>query len=222
MKKNKENNSKVKSHKVYKDNDGVRLSGVTTIINSVLAKPALIYWAWDLGTKGIDFRKFRDDKAEIGTLSHYFIMCYLKNEEPDTDDYTKKQIDQAENSMLSFLEWEKNHPLKPIFIEKSLVSEKYKFGGTFDIFAEIIGENCLIDIKTGKRIYEEYFYQLAAYNLLLEEHEHKVDSARILNIPRTEDESFQDQKVGSLEKEKEIFLHCLAIYNLRKQKGGKK
>jgi len=222
MKKNKEDNSKVRSHIAYKNNDGQRLGGVTTIINSVLAKPALIHWAWDLGTKGIDYRKFRDDKADIGSLAHYLILCYLKNEKPNTDDYTVNQIDQAENSMLSFLEWEKNHPLKPIFIEKSLVSNRYGFGGTFDIFAEIIGENCLIDVKTGKRIYDEYLYQLGAYKLLLEEDNNKVDSARILNIPRTEDESFEDKKVGSLEKEKEIFLHCLAIYNLRKQKGGKK
>lgn len=221
MKKNKENNSKVKSHIIYKLKDGIRVPGVTTVINSVLAKPALIHWAWDLGTKNIDYRKFRDDKADIGSLTHYFILCHLKNEEPNTDDYTANQIDRAENSLLSFFEWEQNYPLEPILIEIPLVSERYKFGGTPDILAKINGDNCLVDVKTGKAIYLEYLYQLAAYKLLLEEHNYKVDSARILNIPRTEDESFLDKKVGNLEKEKEIFLHCLAIYNLRKQKRGK-
>ena len=85
---------KDKIHTVYKLKNGKKVSGTTTVIG-ILAKPALIHWAWDLGTKGIDYRKFRDDKADIGTLAHYLIMCHLKGEQPDTSDYSKKQIDQA-------------------------------------------------------------------------------------------------------------------------------
>ena len=61
--------SKFDIHTVYKTQDGEKVPSVTTVLN-VLAKPALIYWAWDLGIKGIDYRKYRDDKADIGTLVH--------------------------------------------------------------------------------------------------------------------------------------------------------
>jgi len=219
----KENNSKVKSHIVYKLKDGTKVPGVTTITN-ILAKPALIPWAWNLGRMGIDFRKFRDDKADIGTLAHYLVMCHLKNEKPDTDDYSKKQIDQAENCLLSYFEWEKHYELKPVLVEQPLVSEKYKFGGTLDCLTRLYPDSsntCLIDYKTGKGIYPEYRYNAAAYKLLLEEHGHKVKQAIILNIGRDENEAFKTEFLLDLEKEKEIFLHCLAIYNLRKQKGGK-
>jgi len=212
---------KSKVHTIYKLKSGRRLPGITTI-TGILAKPALIHWAWNLGTKGIDYRKFRDDKAEIGTLVHYLIMQYLKGEEPRTDDYTKNQIDQAENSMLSFLEWEKSHPLSPILVETPLVSEKYGFGGTLDILAKMNGDNSLVEVKTGANVYPEYIYQLAAQSILLRENGYGVDNARILNIGRTEDEAFQDRRVGNLSKEKELFLHCLAIYNLKREiKGGK-
>jgi len=150
-------------------------------------------------------------------------MQYLKGEKPETDDYTKNQIDQAENSMLSFLEWEKSHPLSPILIETPLVSEKHGFGGTPDLLAKSNGDNCLVDLKTGKAIYDEYLYQLAAYEILLRENGYDVDNCRILNIGRTEDEAFQDRRAGDLSKEKELFLHCLAIYNLKREiRGGKK
>ena len=207
---------KDKIHTVYKLKNGKKVPGVTTII-SILAKPALIHWAWDLGTKGVDYRKFRDDKADIGSLAHYLIMCYLKKETPDTSDYSKKQIDQAENCIISFFEWKKMHSFEPILIESPLVSEKYKFGGTPDLLAKINGEYCLIDFKTGKAIYTEMLYQLSAYQQLLMENGYKVDNERILRIGRSENEDFEERRIGNLKKEWEIFEHCLKIYKLTKE-----
>jgi hypothetical protein len=209
---------KEKAHIVYKNKEGGKVPGTTTVLG-ILNKPALIHWAWDLGTKGIDYRKFRDEKATIGTLAHYLIQCHLSGEEPQTDDYSKNQIEQAENCTLSYYEWEKNNPIRPILLELPLVSELYQYGGTIDIYAELHGKKVLIDLKTGKGIYENMFYQLAAYRELLAENVHEVDYAMILNIPRNEDENFDARERRDLTKETEIFFNCLSIYNL--QKGGK-
>jgi len=207
---------KDKIHTVYKLKNGKKVPGVTTII-SILAKPALIHWAWDLGTKGVDYRKFRDDKADIGSLAHYLIMCYLKKETPDTSDYSKKQIDQAENCIISFFEWKKMHSFEPILIESPLVSEKYKFGGTPDLLAKINGEYCLIDFKTGKGIYvNDMFPQLAAYSHLLQENNYKITNSRILRIGREESEGFEERLIQDIEPYWEIFKNCLSIYNIRK------
>lgn len=77
------------------------------------------------------------------------------------------------------------------------------------------GEFTLVDFKTGKALYPEYLYQVAAYRQLLQEQGWPVASARILRIGRDESEGFEEVIRTSLETEWEIFLRCLEIYKLR-------
>ena len=185
---------KTKTHIRYKNQAGKIVPGATTILG-ILNKPALVPWAWKLGTEGVDYRRYVDDKAEIGTLAHYLILCHLRGQEPDLSDYSQNQIDQAENAFLSYLEWEKSHPIEPILIETPLVSEVYQYGGTLDLLAKVNGSSWLIDFKTGKGIYPEMLYQLAAYRWLLRENGYGVDHARILRIGRDETEGFEEKVV---------------------------
>lgn len=207
---------KNKTHTRYRNSKGDIVPGVTTILG-VLNKPALVHWAWDLGSKGIDYRKYRDDKADIGTLAHYLIMCDLTGEKPDTSDYSEKQIDQAENSVLSYLEWKKKKKIEPIFVEKGLVSDDLGCGGTIDLFAVIDGVATLVDFKTSKAIYPEMICQLAAYERLLMDNSHAVSQVRILRIGRDEDEGFEERTITDLYKEWLIYEHCLGIYKLQKE-----
>jgi hypothetical protein len=207
-----------KAHTIYKLADGTRVCGVTTIL-SVLAKPALIKWANNLGLQGIDSNKYTDAAARIGTLAHYMVQCYLTAEETDFSEYSKDEIDQAENALISFFEWEKGHVIKPIFNEKGLVSEKYRFGGTIDCYAEIDGKFGLIDFKTGKAIYSEMIVQLAAYKELLEENDYPVENVRIIRIGRSEDEGFDEKVVSDLSNHWKLFEHTLAVYDLKKLIG---
>jgi len=98
------NGKKVRVHTIYKNKEGKRVPGVTTALG-LLNKPALIHWAWKLGIEGIDYKTFRDDKADIGTLTHLMALSYEKDEKPDTDYYTKAQIDLAETCFLKYLAW---------------------------------------------------------------------------------------------------------------------
>lgn len=208
--------ARTKVHTIYKDKNGKRLPGTTTI-TGILGKPALIHWAWDLGIKGIDYKKFRDDKADIGSLAHYLIMCHLRNEKPDTSDYTANQISQSENALISFWEWEKSHPMEPVVIEEPMISEKYGYGGTADLVCKMNGELCLVDFKTGKGIYPEMLYQLAAYRQILKENGHEITNSRILRIGRTENEGFEERPARNLDKQWRIFLACLEVYILQKE-----
>ena len=207
---------RAKAHIQYKLKDGTRVPGVTTVLG-ILNKPALVKWANNLGLQGIDSSKYVDDKAAIGTLAHQMIADHLRKVDTDASDYSAKQIDQAENSVLSYLEWEKGHDVKPVLIEEPLVSEIYKYGGTIDCLAKIDGKPTLLDFKTGKAIYPEMFYQLAAYSELLLEDGHILDASMILRIGRDATEGFEVVKRDSLIKELEMFDHCLAIYNLQKE-----
>lgn len=218
--------SKVKAHIQYrsatqflKNGKGRRFPGVTTIVG-ILDKPALIKWANNLGLKGIDSTKFRDDKADIGTLGHAFVTDHYKKVETDTSDYTQKQIDKATNAALSYYDWEKKHKVEPILIEAPLVDEELEFGGMSDLYAKIDDKFTLVDLKTGNGIWPEHFIQVAAYKHLLEVNDYEVEDVMILNIPRAETENFISCQVKNLDLNWQIFEHCLQIYKLRKLVKG--
>lgn len=205
----------------YKDSNNTRLPGVTTITGELgWNKQILVAWANKLGLKGIESGKFVDDKASIGTLAHQMILDHLRGTKTDTSDYSANQISQAENCLLSYFAWEKGKKIESRLLETSLIHEARKFGGTPDFYGQIDGVWTLLDFKTGKGIYPEYFIQVAGgYLLLLEQNMYKVEQIHILNIPRSEDEAFQSQpiEVGKWEVCKKIFLNCLDTYQLKKQ-----
>ncbi len=213
---NKEARKNQKVHTIYKNSKGIRVPGVTTIL-SVLNKPALIHWAWNLGIEGIDYKKFVDDKAAIGTLAHDMALCHVKGQESDTSEYSKAQIDLAETCFLKYLDWESQHTMEPVVTEEALVSEKYQYGGTADNYCILDGIPTLVDYKTGKAIYPEMFFQLAAYVNLLKENNYPVERAMILRMGRNEMEGFEVKEMSDLKKEWQVFQNCAKIYTLKKQ-----
>lgn len=204
-------------HTVYKTADGCRVPSVTTVL-SILAKPALIKWAHGLGLKGIDMDGYVDELAGIGTLAHRMILDHLRGNQTDTAAYSPQQTDLAENCFLKYLEWERQHDVEPLIVETPLVSAEYRFGGTPDFVGQVDGQLCLMDFKTGKGIYEDYWYQLGGYSLLLSD-ALKPSCYRILNIGRDESERFVEEQREMIDAELEIFLHALAIYRLKQKKG---
>ncbi len=209
---------KVKAHTRYRLADKTIVPGVTTVLG-LHAKPQLIQWANKMGLKGIDTNLYVDDKAAIGTLAHAMITDKLTKQETNTEDYSANQIDTAENSVLSFWSWEKEHPIEEVFfVERPLVSETHRFGGTLDIYAKINGQREIIDLKTGSGIYDEALWQVSALKKLLEENGFSVDVCRIVNIPRSEDESFLDKVCSERQTETgwKIFANLLNVYELKK------
>ena len=207
---------KAKGHIRYRNSDNKIVPGVTTILG-VMAKPALMYWANKIGLEGISVSKYVDILADAGTLAHSMIECYLKEIDVETDEYSKDNIDMAENAFLKYLEWEKDHKYKLILSEGKLVSDKYNFGGTIDSYFDTGEKKILIDFKTGKAIYNEMETQVVAYKMLLEEQGYNVDECYILRIGRTEEEGFEYKKINNIELHKERFLCCSELYKLNKE-----
>ena len=210
--------AKVKAHTRYKLKDGSRVPGITTVLN-LRAKNALVKWSNDLGLRGISVGAYVDDLADIGTLAHAFITDHLTGQETDISDYSPNQVSLAENSVLSFWEWEEDHKIEEVFFcERPLVSEIHRFGGTLDIYAKVNGKREIIDLKSGSGIYNEAVWQVATLKVLLEENGFPVDGTRIVNIPRAETEAFLEKTVSQKENETgwSIFQHLLAVYYLEK------
>lgn len=209
-------NSRIKAHTQYYLNTGDAIPGVTTILG-ILNKPALVVWANRLGLQGIDSTKYRDKAADVGTITHLLIMAHLTHKDIDLTEYSKQDIDTAQHCMVSYYEWGKAHKVEPILVETPLSSDKYGYGGTPDCLAKINGELELLDFKTSTAIWNDYFYQLAAYRQLCIEQGYKdLNRARILRFGKDGDAGFEDRLITKFDNEFELFLHCLSIYNLLK------
>ncbi len=206
--------TKTKAHTIYKLADGTKVPGVTTVL-SVLNKPALVKWANNLGLQGIDSNKFRDKMADIGTLAHLMILNYFKDIEGDYSEYSKDDIDKAENCLISFYSWVKENKVEPIDIEIPLISKRFGYGGTIDLYCKLNGIATLVDFKTSKAIYEEMFIQVAAYWQILVESKRHITQARILRIGRDESEGFEDHNITDIDLYWQIFYHALNIYQIK-------
>lgn len=213
--------SQTRSHQVYKNAAGERLPGVSTIIG-LLEKPAIHHWIARITKEGYDWTKFRDEKAEIGSLTHAFVMAHLRGEKYDTSAYSKDQIDQAETAFLHYLEWQKGHTLETRLVEQPLVSEAYQYGGTPDWYGILDGIPTLVDYKTGG-IWKEAQIQVAGYNQLILEHQPDTTPpsewcARIiiLGIPRNPEETFRQVILTDWTAQWEAFKALRHLYDALK------
>ena len=207
-------------HTVYKNKIGERVPGTTTV-TGVMDKPALKRWANRLGLEGIEVDKYVDELATVGTLAHYLIECHCTGEKPDTDRYSKAQLDLAENSVIKWMMWQDSVGFVPEHNELELVSEMYQFGGTLDIIGRLTKRNnvrALVDIKTCKGIYGEHKTQVAGgYGILAREHRGLiglVDTVIITRVGRNADEGFEEVVISDSERliHEKRFAICRELY----------
>lgn len=210
-----------KDHGPYLDAQGVKLPSVTGI-GRLRSIEGLAPAANKLGLEGINSNTHWKELAYIGTVTHAAILADLSGRTAESvlDGVDKLTRDVAENCYISFMAWRKQHDLKPIALEKLLVSETWSYGGTPDFIGYVDGVLELVDFKTGKGIYDSAFVQLAGYAALLVENkiiDQYPTRYRVLNIPRAETEAFAEKAETDLSVQWEIFKHWLAVYWLEKE-----
>lgn len=205
----------------YKNAKGEKLSGVTTIISGNLGwnKQPLMYWANQMGQQGKSHRDVAQEAANAGTIAHYLIECDIKGRKPDTSQYQKALVDQAETAFINYLEWRESVYLEPIEVEPHLISERYQFGATPDVIARIKGKISLPDWKTGNGTYEDHLIQLAAYKVAWEENHPDMPIEGGFHLIRTGKAipMFDYKWRGELPGAWEAFEHALGLHNLHKQ-----
>jgi hypothetical protein len=155
-------------HQKYFLSDGkTQVPGGSTICKIGDDAGALIHWAWNLGREGKDYRKERDKAADIGTIAHFLIECYLNGQVADLEDYDQVDIDKALVCYNKFVDWWEEQNLEKVATEIQLVNESYRYGGTIDLIAKRKnGDHVLIDFKTSKAISPSYWRQCAGYSAL--------------------------------------------------------
>lgn len=183
-------------HQKYFLADGTQVSGGSTICKIGEDAGGLIHWAWDLGKQGKDYRKERDNAADIGTIAHFLIECFLTGQVADLDDYSTTDIEKAIVCYTKFVDWWDQQSLTKVATEIQLVNEFYRYGGTIDLIAiNKAGEHILIDFKTSKKISEPYWRQAAGYAMLWNTNQatidHHITNHAIVRIGKQEEGDFE-------------------------------
>lgn len=200
--------------RIYKAKDGKRLPGVTTILSRFKDSGGLIHWAWNLGIEGKDYREVRDKAAEQGTKAHELVEKWIHGEPFELE----QQAAEVQTSFGAFLRWADQSRLQPYRTEVSLVSERYRFGGTLD--AMLVHDGLALgDWKTSNSVYGEYLMQLAAYGILWEENFPDEPITAGYNLMRFAKDTgdFAHYRFPDLDKEKQAFKLLAEAYPLVKQ-----
>jgi hypothetical protein len=201
----------------YHTADGKRVPGVTTVLGRFKESGGLIHWAWDLGMQGLDYRVVRDSAADAGTLCHTMVDAWIHG-----DSTTEALLDgeadiEVRNKALiafgAFREWADQTQLVVTHTEMPLVSETYRFGGTFDAIL-VKGKRSMGDWKSSNAVYPEYLAQVAAYGLLWEENfpDEPIDGGyHLLRFDKAHGD-FTHKWWGELDAGRRYFLNLRAAY----------
>jgi hypothetical protein len=206
-------------HQKYYLADGTtQVPGGSTICKIGDDPSGLIYWAWDLGRQGKDYRKERDNAADIGTIAHFLIECFLNNQVADLEDFDQADIDKALICYNKFADWWSEQQLEVVATEIQLVHNGLRYGGTIDLVAKApCGAHVLIDFKTSKKISDSYWRQVAGYAGLWDEnHEHKADlrikNHAIVRIGKQEEGDFEVEWKPDLLRQWNTFQKQVELY----------
>lgn len=211
--------------------DGKLIPSVTTIVGQ-LDKPGLVYWANEIGILGHDIRTYVDDLAQVGTCAHQIIQLMLCGR--DLQDVSNQMlsppwglpdpikvmtIERALECTRKLQDWILDHSIEYVSCERELVSEKYRYGGRYDVYAEIDGVPTVIEIKTSKQIYDANKIQVAAYAILLREDGCEVEQAIIMRAGRLPGDGSQIEIMpkASVRKWERVYLTLLSLYRRLKK-----
>lgn len=206
---------KLRSHQKYIMRDGTQVPGASTICKIGDDQSNLIQWAWNLGNKGQDFKKVRDQAADIGTVTHFLIECHFHGWEPDLSDFAAADIERAQIAFRNFKTFWDEQELTVLEPEVQLVSEEHAYGGTIDApSVDKQGRIVLLDWKTSSGIYLSQKLQLAAYERLWNENRPKqiVQRRAVVRIGKDRADDHSIEWMFSSQPEWELFKARLDLY----------
>jgi len=174
-------------HTKYYNEKKEEVPSVTTVLK-ILYKDGLLEWANGLGKRNIDYTRFLNSRALMGTLVHNMIEARYKGESVLA--LPGREVNEAEDCVNKFMVCSDEIKISNITTEKSLSCDKY--GGTLDLLcdAELEGQKVRVlgDFKTSKTVYLTQFIQLGAYLELIKINDPKeydaIDICAIFSITK--------------------------------------
>jgi hypothetical protein len=169
--------------------DGKPVPSVTTIINRLGKGDALVQWAancavehirqyarstaravteteWEaaLAAASKAYAVKRDAAADIGTRVHDYARMILEGKTPP------EPLDgPAQKAIEAFWHWVEQHCIRPLAVERRVMSAAGMYAGTTDFYGYIDDRLAVLDFKTGRGVYDEAWWQTSAYVAAIEE-----------------------------------------------------
>lgn len=191
---------------VSEGNDSWEVPSVTTILNIIDKSGPLIAWAVNQcadaavtefaklmldnptlsSIKQIEdimaiaknaHRRRKDEAADSGALAHSWLQWHSKRRDL-TVASKLPVVPSAKACCEAAVEWFKWHHVTPVCAEELLYSRKWDVAGTADLIAFVDGKLSVLDYKSSKACYDQYWLQTAAYVKLWEE-EHNERTSHI-------------------------------------------
>jgi len=185
---------------------GIKYARVTRI-NSIIDKPELRNWYAKTGAE--KSKQILKKRAGFGSTSHKLIEVTLKGETISRKNYDQYLLD----SLDEFTKWSKEHTIISQAVEQHLWSDTYKYAGTCDCIAILDDKLMILDWKTSKAIYDEYWLQMAAYAYAFYEQTGiKVSGVGILQMHDGQ-HTFITKTYDEIMKEFPVFIAAQIIYN---------
>lgn len=123
-------------------------------------------------------------------------------------------LDAALWAYMAYEDWANSVALKPVEIEQTVYHPQEGYAGTLDLIAEVSGERCLVDFKTGKAIYPEARMQTAAYREAFNAMGHgRLEKVVIVRLPKVQtDPKAEIAEVVDLDAHYAAFLHAKKLW----------
>jgi len=137
--------------------------------------------------------------------------------------FTPGMVEAANKSALAVTQFFDEHHFEPLLLERPLWSPVDGFIGTPDFVGYVDGELAVVDYKTSKRIYAEYWGQLAAlqYMFQMEFPEKVIKKRWAINIPKDRDfdpkQDVQTRGLDTFSSDLEMFMACWALYRWERE-----
>ncbi len=188
----------------YFNEQGTPYTSVTQVLGIIDKSRPLMYWAMEImfyGVKANPEIKFEEARAlpfasnksakDRGSTIHSFVEAYKKGHPIPLKDVPP----QFKPFATAFNSWATTNDVEIVSQEKTLYSNKYQYAGTYDMVAKLNGkgEVWLIDIKTGKQVYDEVELQLSAYKAALEENGQPIDKLGVVLLKEDGDFIFEEK-----------------------------
>jgi len=130
----------------------IDVPGVTTVLKCI-DKPELLRWYRRVGFSKAD--EISKEAREYGDWVHTGVEEWIHGHT-----YDKK----LKSIVDGFARWADENVDKFICTEEAVFSDTYFYAGSIDIAATLkSGVDSIIDIKTSKGVWEDYFLQILAY-----------------------------------------------------------
>ena len=156
---------------------------VTTILQAYPKGQFFDQW---LKENGMQSDELRDKAGEQGTNVHNMIEAYLSGKTvrwatDETMERTRYTLTEWQ-MFTKFVEWHESTSPQIEAIERTICSDKLRFGGTIDFVGIIDGKRWLLDWKTSNMMHKTYELQLSAYAKAWNEcyPDKKIDNVGIL------------------------------------------